>query len=165
MLNELYQEIILDHYKYPRNRGGIENATITAHDNNPLCGDEITVYARLDGDRIVQLGFLAQGCSISQASASMLTEKLRGLEVDKAQGWVQTVKDLMHGSETVSEEELEDLEALKGVRKFPVRVKCALLAWSTLEKGIEEWRRNGPKHPPGAQGPGASTVKDSQGCH
>ncbi|HLY65389.1 MAG TPA: SUF system NifU family Fe-S cluster assembly protein [Chloroflexota bacterium] len=136
-LDDLYREIILDHYKQPRNRGELEPHTVRAEGNNPLCGDEIQVDIRLKDGELQDLAFQGRGCSISQASASMMTEAVKTKPVAEVQELIDTFKGMMHG-EDVDLEALGDLEALEGVQKFPVRIKCALLAWTTLEEALKE---------------------------
>jgi len=151
-LEDLYREIILDHYRNPRNRG--ELATPPAHrveGFNPLCGDEIVVYLELDGDTITDLKIGGQGCSISQSSASMMSAAVKGKSLEEIRDLTRAFKAMM----SIHEQELEgddagvaadaavevplgDLEALRGVVKFPVRIKCATLSWNTLAQGIEE---------------------------
>lgn len=146
-LDEIYQEIILDHYKNPRNRGMIENPDIDVYETNPLCGDEIGVQATMNGQEIDELKFHGKGCSISQASASIMTELLTKAGPEKAAKYIQAIKDLMNGKQAMSDDELEDLIALKGVSKYPARVKCALLAWTTLELGLLEHKGGSHSHP------------------
>ncbi len=152
-LEDLYREIILDHYRSPRNRG--ELAVPPAHVEtgfNPLCGDEITVYLQVDDDRIVDLKLGGQGCSISQSSASMMSTAVKGKTLDEARATIRTFKRMMSvheqrldtsgdGAETNGQVEPEvslgDLEALQGVVKFPVRIKCATLSWNTLIQAID----------------------------
>jgi nitrogen fixation NifU-like protein len=136
-LNELYREIILDHYKEPRNHGELEPHTVRVEGNNPLCGDEIQLDLRLNDGELEDVAFEGRGCSISQASASMMTEAVKAKPLEDVRELVDTFKAMMHGDE-VDTEELGDLEALEGVQKFPVRIKCALLAWTTLEEGLKE---------------------------
>lgn len=133
-LEGLYQEIILDHYKSPRNRGKIEKPDIEIFESNPLCGDEICIQARREGDTLKDIKFEGKGCSISLASASMMTEALKGHGSTHAQKYIDGIKSMMHGEAKLTDEELGDMEALKGVADFPARVKCALLAWTTIEK-------------------------------
>ncbi|OGH56139.1 MAG: SUF system NifU family Fe-S cluster assembly protein [Candidatus Lindowbacteria bacterium RIFCSPLOWO2_12_FULL_62_27] len=137
-LEGLYQEIILDHYKAPRNRGSVENPDIDIFESNPLCGDEIRIQAKLDGRTIQDIRFEGKGCSISLASASMMTEALKGHAHDHAHKYIDGIKAMMHGEDKLNDEELGDMEALKGVADFPARVKCALLAWTTLEKALND---------------------------
>ncbi|MBI4178747.1 SUF system NifU family Fe-S cluster assembly protein [bacterium] len=137
-LEGLYQEIILDHYKTPRNRGKLEKPDIEIFESNPLCGDELCLHAHVNGGTLKDIRFEGKGCSISLASASMMTETLKGRDRAHAQKYINGIKAMMHGEEKLTDEELGDLEALKGVADFPARVKCALLAWTTLEKALNE---------------------------
>jgi nitrogen fixation NifU-like protein len=136
-LDELYREIILDHYKQPRNRGELEPHSARVEGNNPLCGDEIQLDVRLNDAQLEDLAFQGRGCSISQASASMMTEAVKAKPLDDVHQLIDIFKDMMRG-QPVDTEELGDLEALEGVQKFPVRIKCALLAWTTLEEALKE---------------------------
>ena len=134
--DELYQEIILDHYRAPRNKcRGDETGKICVKHENPLCGDELSLSVKLDGEeKISRICFSGQGCAISQASASMMTEAVKGLTASQANELIETVRLMMHNEAPA--EEQGDIEALKGVNKFPVRVKCALLAWTALKDAI-----------------------------
>jgi nitrogen fixation NifU-like protein len=134
MIEELYQEIILDHYRSPRHRGRCPHCGRTAHRDNPLCGDEITLGLELSEGTIARVVFEGQGCSISQASASMMAEAVDGLGVERALELAASVRRLMHGEPP--EEDLGDLMALSGVARFPVRVKCALLPWTALVEAL-----------------------------
>ena len=143
-LEELYREVILDHYRSPRNRGALEGATTQADGNNPLCGDEIHLDLLVDGGVITDVGAVGQGCSISQSSASMMTDAIKGKSIDEVRDLTSRFKGMMD-IENGHEPELDpdrpgavlgDLEALQGVRKFPVRIKCANLAWTTLEEAL-----------------------------
>ena len=136
MLEELYQEIILDHYRRPRNRGKIDPADLQASDSNPLCGDEIEITAKLADGKISELKFNGHGCSISTASASIMTQKLVGKTLEEAAAFIESFQKMMRGDIPFGGKELGDLKALEGVLKFPVRVKCATLAWHTAAKGI-----------------------------
>ncbi len=129
-MEELYQEIILEHNKRPRHFGPLPDATHTAAGRNPMCGDELSVSVRLEGDRIVEVRFQGQGCAISKASASLMTEALSGLPVARAQALADRVLHALqpHGPDLTMSEDGE-LAALLGVRRFPARVKCATLAW------------------------------------
>lgn len=140
-LDDLYREVILDHYAHPRNKGKLEDADISVEGANPLCGDELSIFVKLDGGKIADVRFVGRGCSISQASASMMTEQIKGKTLDEAMQLVGRFKAMMHG-EPVGEDELGDLMALQGVRKFPVRIKCATLSWIALEQGVEEFAAN-----------------------
>lgn len=140
-LDELYRDVILDHYSHPRNRGVAHPADATREGANPLCGDEIRVSLRVRNGVVEDVRFEAKGCSISQASASMMTEQIKGKPVAEANHLIAAFKAMMHtppGTEPGAADELGDLIALSGVRKFPVRVKCATLGWITLEMALEE---------------------------
>ncbi len=134
-LESLYQEVILDHYRSPRNRGEIDSPDVSAEGYNPLCGDEIVLQLALDGDRIAKARFQARGCSISQASASMMAGMIEGKTVTEAMDMAESFRGMMHGH-SAEYEKMGDLVALEGVRNFPVRIKCALLAWETLKEGV-----------------------------
>ncbi len=135
-LEELYRDILLDHYRSPRNRGPLSGrATHHADGANPLCGDEITVELSVDDGRIVDVAFVGQGCSISQASASMMTLHVRDRPPAEALEAVASFQRMMLNGEPPPED-FGDIEALAGVRKFPVRVKCASLSWKTLERAL-----------------------------
>lgn len=136
-LNSLYQQLILEHYKHPRNKGALADATSTAHLNNPTCGDEVWLMLKLDGDRIADAKFVGDGCSISQASTSMMTQLLIGKTRAEAAELAAKFTALMHGDADVARDRaLGDLRALAGVSKFPVRVKCALLGWNAMEEAL-----------------------------
>lgn len=135
-LDELYREVILEHYKSPRNRGRLDQPDVATRGKNPLCGDEIEISLVFDGDKVRDVRFGGRGCSISQASASMLTEAVKGKSIAEAEVLIGQFKATMRGEENPGED-WGDLEALQGVRKVPARVKCALLAWTTLEEGLE----------------------------
>jgi nitrogen fixation NifU-like protein len=138
-LSSLYQEVILDHYRRPRNKGTLEGATHSVTMNNPLCGDVIELQLRLSGDRIDRARFAGRGCSISQAAASMMTGALEGRSREEALALADKFTRLMHGEEGLAEDtELGDLRALAGVARFPVRIKCALLGFNCLEQLLEE---------------------------
>lgn len=138
-LSALYQEVILDHYRRPRNKGALEGASHSVTMNNPLCGDVIELDLRLERDRIVEARFQGKGCSISQASASMLTGELQGRTTAEARQLTEKFTRLMHGEgELARDEGLGDLRALAGVSRFPVRIKCALLGFNCLEELIGE---------------------------
>ena len=140
-LDELYKDIILDHYEYPRNKGQIESATCTcAGGDNPICGDSVDVCVSLDDDQVTAVAFEGRGCAISQASASMMTEAVEGKAVAEVQRWYRTVHGLLtnHPDEMDTELDLGDLEALEGVRQYPVRIKCALLAWEALRVALRQ---------------------------
>jgi nitrogen fixation NifU-like protein len=134
-LDDLYREVILDHYAHPRNRGRLEPSDITSEGANPLCGDELVLFVRLRGDRIDAVRFEGRGCSISQASTSMMTEAITGKTIDEVRALIGDFREMMHGRTPAGD--LGDLVALHGVRKFPVRIKCATLSWVTLEQGLD----------------------------
>ena len=136
MMRDLYGQVIMDHYRRPRKRGELEDADLTRHLLNPLCGDEVTVYARFEGDRVAEASFTGRGCSISQASASMMTERLRGKSREEAEAEISRFKRMMTGEEEFPEG--DDLAALKGVIQYPSRIRCATLAWEAFQKGLEQ---------------------------
>ena len=139
-LDDLYQEILLDHYKRPRNFGPLPGSDHEAEGHNPLCGDRVEVHVRIDGDRLAEVRFEGSGCAISTASASMMTEAVRG----KSRPEVEALFDRFRAAVTgeappaAEQEELGELAALGGVREFPMRVKCATLAWHTLKAALEQ---------------------------
>jgi nitrogen fixation NifU-like protein len=135
-LEELYKEVILDHYKSPRNKRSVPGAELSCSKNNPLCGDEITIHAHLSDGRVADVAFEGRGCSISQASASMLTEAVMGKPVGEAEKIASEFRSMMEGKLEPDEEEFGDLVALKGVVKYPVRIKCAVLAWDVLQDAL-----------------------------
>ena len=137
-INALYQEMILDHYRRPRNKGEIENPDDTIVMKNPLCGDEITIQVRYDGDSVSDVGFSGRGCSISQASASMMTQLIKGKSRNEIESLRTRFRDMVMGAENSEDKSLGSLRALSGVAKFPARVKCALLAWNALEEALEK---------------------------
>jgi len=138
MLEELYQDIILDHYRRPRNRGKAVPADFVARENNPLCGDEIEVTAKLSDGKIAEVRFDGHGCSISQASASIMTQKLVGKTTGEAKVFIENFLKMMRGDTPFGGREMGELKALEGVLKFPVRVKCATLAWNTMKTAIDK---------------------------
>ncbi|MBU3665545.1 MAG: SUF system NifU family Fe-S cluster assembly protein [Chthoniobacterales bacterium] len=139
-LAELYQEIILDHNKRPRNYREIPSCTCCAEGRNPLCGDEVKVFVSLDGERLSDVAFQGQGCAISRASASLMTGKTKGRTTAEARGISGKVRDMLLGSEASPPPGLGDLAALSGVRKFPARIKCAMLPWRALEAALDGQR-------------------------
>jgi nitrogen fixation NifU-like protein len=138
-LSELYQELILDHNRRPRNYGPMADATDTARGDNPLCGDKLTLYLRLDGDRIAAVSFEGSGCAISKASASLMTEAVAGRTRAEAEALFARVHALVTGEPDPGDPSvsLGKLEVLSGVREFPMRVKCASLAWHTLRAALQ----------------------------
>ncbi len=142
-LDDLYREIILDHYRTPRNRGELEPPAVRVEGFNPLCGDEITVYLNVTDGVVTDIKLTGQGCSISQASSSLMSAAVKGKSVDDARAVIATFKDLMMGPSDVEHSPAElrkmgELAALAGVVKFPVRIKCATLAWNTLTQALDE---------------------------
>ena len=137
-LESLYQEIIMEHFKAPRNRGEIATPDVSISMNNPFCGDDITLHVALKDGKVSDVKFRGRGCAISQASASLMTEILKGKPVADAMASANLFKKMMRGETKKHEADpLGDIVALEGVRKFPVRVKCALLAWSAFEVGVK----------------------------
>ncbi|WP_220215033.1 MULTISPECIES: Fe-S cluster assembly sulfur transfer protein SufU [Thermoactinomyces] len=142
-LDDLYRRVILEHYQKPKNRGRIEDGAITIDLNNPTCGDKISLQMRIEDGRVQDAKFLGEGCSISLASASMMTEAVKGLTVEESLELVDLFSRMMQGEEVdLDKFPLEDIEALTGVAKFPARIKCATLAWKALEKGMNEYRES-----------------------
>jgi nitrogen fixation protein NifU and related proteins len=137
-LEELYKEVILDHYRTPRNKGRLDPHDVALERNNPLCGDEIELYLKFEGDSVTGIAFEGKGCSISQASTSMMTEKVKGLSTTDATKLAQSIKSMMAGEQEGDQNTLGDLISLKGVVKYPVRIKCALLGWNTLIEALHE---------------------------
>jgi len=138
-LDELYRDLILDHYRHPRNRGALQRRTTHVEGYNPLCGDEVELELLLGEDGIVEdIAFRGRGCSISQASSSMMTAAVKGHTKADALRLSRAFKRMMTNPEEEPAVDLGDLEAFEGVAKFPVRVKCATLAWHVLEEGLEQ---------------------------
>jgi len=136
-LRDLYQEIILDHSRNPRNSGQLETTTGEANGNNPLCGDRVTVYVELTDGKIVDVAFEARGCAISIASASMMTEHLKGLTVEEARAAHEEFSNHLMKPEAPDIPQENPLGALMGVRNFPTRIKCATLPWHTLVAALK----------------------------
>jgi len=144
-LEDLYREVILDHYRSPRNKGHLESPDAVAEGVNPLCGDEITIELGFDGDRVSEVAVDGQGCSISQSSASMMTEAIKGKTRVEIEALTQHFRDMMSldGEADIGLDPerpgavLGDLEALQGVRKYPVRIKCASLGWNVLMEALD----------------------------
>jgi len=135
----LYQEMILDHYRRPRNKGELADADASVTMKNPLCGDEIVLNVAFEGDTIRDLSFSGRGCSISQASASMMTQLIKGRTSSEIDILRARFREMVMGDATaVDDKSLGSLRALSGVSKFPARVKCALLAWNALETALEQ---------------------------
>ncbi|MED4345253.1 Fe-S cluster assembly sulfur transfer protein SufU [Heyndrickxia coagulans] len=135
-LDALYRSVIMDHYKNPRNRGSLEDGSLTVDMNNPTCGDRIHLTMKVEGGLIRDAKFTGEGCSISMASASMMTQAVKGKTVDEALKLSRIFSEMMQGKDYEESEDLGDIEALHGVSKFPARIKCATLAWKAMEKGV-----------------------------
>lgn len=139
-LDQLYRQVIMDHYKNPRNRGSIDtNETVTIDMNNPTCGDRIQLQLQVEGEHIKEARFTGEGCSISMSSASMMTEAIKGKKLEDALKMSEIFSDMMLGKDiNPGDLDLGDIEALQGVSKFPARIKCATLAWKAMEKGVQD---------------------------
>jgi nitrogen fixation NifU-like protein len=136
-LDDIYKEVILDHYKNPRNKRELPGAELQCHANNPLCGDEITVFAHVEDDTVAEVTFQGAGCSISQSSASMMTEAVTGSSLDEARAMAGRFRGMMAGEVEPDEESFGDLVALKGVVQYPIRIKCAVLAWDVVQEALD----------------------------
>ena len=146
-LDDLYQELILDHYRRKRGEGSLEQPSVAVDQTNPLCGDEVHLELGIDDGRVIALAHTGQGCSISQASVSMMSEALTGRSLQEALDLVEHFRLMMHGEEPGDEERLGDAIALEGVAKYPVRIKCALLGWMAAKDAIQTYQGNGgPEH-------------------
>ncbi len=142
-LRDLYTDVILDHYKRPRNKRAVENATHAVKGHNPLCGDKLDLYIRLEGGIIADVGFTGQGCAIHTASTSMLTERVMGKPLAKVKELIDAFLAMLVESGEADEEKLGELIVLQGVRELHARIKCATLSWHTLDValfggGVEE---------------------------
>ena len=137
-LEQLYRSVIMDHYKHPRNKGELEDGTITIDMNNPTCGDEIRLMLDVKDNIIDDVRFEGHGCSISMASASMMTEAVKGQTVDRALEMGNEFSKMMLGEDYTITDDMGDIEALSGVSQFPARIKCATLSWKAFEKGFKE---------------------------
>jgi len=136
-LRDLYQEVIIDHSKRPRNFGALASANRRADGHNPLCGDSVTVYLTVAGGVVADVHFEGHGCAISMASASLMTESLKGMSVDEARAVFERFHGMLTGTNEAAAEELDRLAVFEGVREFPVRVKCATLPWHTFIAALE----------------------------
>ncbi|MFO1445271.1 SUF system NifU family Fe-S cluster assembly protein [Bacillus sp. Bva_UNVM-123] len=137
-LDSLYRQVIMDHYKKPRNRGVLEDDSLTINMNNPTCGDRIQLTLKLEDGKVVDAKFEGEGCSISMSSASMMTQAIKGKNIEEALKLSEVFSQMMQGKDYDSDLDLGDIEALSGVAKFPARIKCATLAWKAMEKGLKE---------------------------
>lgn len=145
--NPLYHDIILEHYEYPRNKGLLENADATSRGDNPTCGDDLFVSVRLADEKCPEVGWDGHACAIGEASASMMSEVVEGGGTDNARRWIKTVRGMLTGKKEDVDPQLElgDVESLEGIRRYPVRIKCALLAWEALDEALSraEGKKNG----------------------
>ena len=138
-LSSLYQQLILEHYRNPRNKAELDEKSVEVHMANPVCGDEIRLQLLIEGDEIADAKFVGQGCSISQAAVSMMTTLLQGRKLDEAEELAGRFTEMMHGDEEAAKDRaLGDLRALQGVSKFPVRIKCALLGFDALQEALKK---------------------------
>ncbi|THF83706.1 Fe-S cluster assembly sulfur transfer protein SufU [Cohnella fermenti] len=135
-LDDLYRRVIMDHYKNPRNRGSLDDGSVTVNLNNPTCGDRISLQLHIEDGVVKNAKFTGEGCSISMASASMMTDAVKGRTTEEALALADKFSSLMKG-EAAEFDEYEDIDALAGVNKFPARIKCATLSWNALRKGVE----------------------------
>jgi nitrogen fixation NifU-like protein len=143
-LTDLYQEVILDHNRRPRNFRSMDAASRTQEGYNPLCGDRLTLYVKLDGDRIGDVSFQGTGCAISKASASLMTDAVKGKTVAEARAIFERFHEMVTSPPEAAVREMGKLAVLAGVREFPTRVKCASLAWHTLKAAVADSDNKGP---------------------
>ena len=136
-LDQLYRRVIMDHYKTPRNKGTLENENVKIDMNNPTCGDRIHLTLQVEDGIVKDAKFDGEGCSISMASASMMTQAVKGQDIDTAMKLSGIFSDMMLGKDYDDSIDLGDIEALQGVSQFPARIKCATLAWKAMEKGVQ----------------------------
>ena len=147
-LDDMYREIILDHYKAPRGKKPLDDKNIKSNGHNPSCGDELTMELKVDNENCVQdIHVNCKGCAISVASGSMLAEHIKGKPLSEVKKISETVKKILKGEDVDIPEDIGDIDSLRGVRQFPVRIKCALLAWMTLLEGVNKYE-NGDKPAP-----------------
>lgn len=137
-LDALYRQVIMDHYKKPRNRGVLGDDSVTVDLNNPTCGDRIQLTMKVEDGIVQDAKFEGEGCSISMSSASMMTQAVKGKKVEDALKLSTIFSNMMQGKEYDDSVDLGDIEALQGVSKFPARIKCATLAWKAMEKGLHD---------------------------
>ncbi|ARK20848.1 SUF system NifU family Fe-S cluster assembly protein [Sporosarcina sp. P26b] len=135
-LDQLYRSVIMEHYKHPKNKGVLENGNVTIDMNNPTCGDVIRLTMNVEDDIVKDVKFEGEGCSISMASASMMTQMIKGETTERALQLAHTFSNMMLGKDIDESIDLDDLEALSGVAQFPARIKCATLSWKAMEKGV-----------------------------
>ena len=154
-LDELYREVVLDHHRHPRGRAPIGRVDARAHGFNPVCGDEVVLSLALDGETIAGVQVQGRGCAICTASGSIMAEMVPGRTLAEAETTSEAFRGVMHGQPTPAGADLGDLEALEGVQKFAVRVKCAMLPWVTLADAVRAWRSGA--------GEAASTTEEDSG--
>jgi nitrogen fixation NifU-like protein len=140
-LDQLYRRVIMDHYKNPRNKGVIEDGSLTVNMNNPTCGDRIQLTMNVEDGIVTESKFEGEGCSISMSSASMMTQAIKGKPIEDALKLSTIFSDMMLGKDYDDSIDLGDIEALSGVSKFPARIKCATLAWKAMEKGLGDQKK------------------------
>ena len=140
-LDDLYREVVLDHYRHPRGREKLAEPNVSVEGYNPTCGDQVQVVLSVEGNRIQKAQVECHGCSISVASGSMMAELLTGKTQEEVNHLAESFRAMMHGRDPEAGLDLGDLEAQEGVRKFPVRIKCALLAWTTLQEALASFAR------------------------
>lgn len=157
-LDDLYREVVLDHYKHPRGRGKLPHPNVSVEGFNPTCGDHVQVALSLEDGKITEAQVECHGCSISVASGSMMAELMLGKNKEDVDRLSQAFKDMMHGRRPEPGLDLGDLEALEGVRQFPVRIKCALLAWTTVQEALAAFAANEKRPPEGAGSEGGGTA-------
>lgn len=146
-LDQLYRSVIMDHYKRPRNHGTLDDPdSITVSMNNPSCGDKIHISLKIADDKIVDVKYSGNGCAISQSSASMMTEAIKGLSLKEAHELSFDFSELVQGREHKDDLDLGDAEALRGVSQYPARIKCATLPWKAMEKGLREAAARSAEH-------------------
>ena len=138
-IDELYRAVILDHFRHPRNQGKIDPPALHAETYNPLCGDVVNLYLAVNDGRITDVRFEGTGCSISQSSISMMTEKIKGLSISDVQALAHQFRALIRGDDSPQEGvDLGEMEVLKGVTQYPARIKCALLGWDSLNEALNQ---------------------------
>ena len=142
-LDELYREVVMDHHRHPRGRAPLARVDAHAHGFNPVCGDDVLLSVALDGERIAGVEVQGRGCAICTASGSIMAEMLPGHTLSEVEATSGAFRGVMHGAPAPAGLDLGDLEALEGVRKFAVRVKCAMLPWVTLTDALRAWRAGG----------------------
>lgn len=146
-LDDMYREVILDHYRSPRGKKEIARKDILSKGSNPSCGDELKLQIQIENGHIQDVHVNCKGCAISTASGSMLAEAVKGMSFDDVQELAANVRKMLTGEEYTIPEEFSDLDSLEGVRQFPVRVKCALLAWMTLLDGMDNYQKGVSQNP------------------